>query len=550
MTSAFDLPGAQGEQLLMTTSFPRTVTQLDRFHPDAVLATGLSAEEEPVLAVTEIQGNIVPGFGTAAATLLGLKWEPGATALVQARRWLRELAPRVSTLGQIHTLREVRRAVARATGFRPNLPDVLLNVAFAFPALAPLGLNADAIPDGCFVGGMARTDLQDPQVAGVPTGWVVGATPETTPDVLLVLGSDDPAVLAGAEAVLRAGLDGAGLRVIYRDEGRRLPNSIEHFGFRDDISQPGVRGRLSQRPDHVLTRRYFDPTDPRSRTHARPGQPLIWPGQFLFGYATQVDADPEVAGPESRPSHEWMRHGSFLAFRRLRQDVAAFRQFAATQAVSATAHLGRPVSAAELQAWIVGRWPDGSPLARSPEAPDPKTAADDMAVNFFGILEDEPDATVLQDSVRRQVAGAPGDRTGVHCPHFAHVRKVNLRDKPTDQGSSLRFRILRRGIPYGPLYAEGERPGTDRGLLFLSYQRSLDVQFLTLNATWMNTAGAPEGFGHDLLVGQNQDHPRSAERLFADGKSLHLEAPRGAAWVIPTGGGFFFSPAVSVLAGL
>src|SRR5207244_4240537 len=117
-------------------------------------------------------------------------------------------------------------------------------------------------------------------------------------------------------------------------------------------------------------------------------------------------------GPEARPPHEWMRHGSFLAFRRLRQDVAAFRRFVAAQAAVATAQLGQPVNPAELQAWIVGRWPDGTPLARSPAGPDPAVAADDMAVNFFGILEDEPAVTVLEDGVRRQVAGAPGDRTG------------------------------------------------------------------------------------------------------------------------------------------
>jgi Dyp-type peroxidase family len=528
-----------------------TLNRLDAFHPDAVLATGPGAAEEPLLAVDEIQGNIVPGFGTAALTLLGLKFDPDAGAAASTRRWLSDLAPHVSTLGQMQTVREVRRAVARSTGARPDLPDVLLNVALGFPALAPLGLPADAVTDGAFLGGMAGADLQDRlDPSGVPVGWVVGATPDTTPDVLLLLGGDDPAALRGAEGALRASLDGAGLRVIYRDDGRRLPNNTEHFGFRDDISHPGVRGRLSQRPGHLLTRRYFDPADPRAASHARPGQPLVWPGQFLFGYPSQVDLDPLAPGPEAVPPHPWMRDGSFLAFRRLRQDVAAFRRFAAAQAAAVAQALGRLVSPAEVQAWIVGRWPDGTPLVRDPAGPNPAVSGDDMAVNFYGFLGAEPDATVVRDGARRVVPGAPADSDGLRCPHFAHVRKVNLRDKPTDKGSSLRFRLLRRGIPYGPPYAEGEAPGTDRGLLFVSYQRSLDSQFLTVNATWMNTAGAPEGFGHDLLVGQAQNAPRTAQRSFAAGGSVSLRAEPGDAWVVPTGGGFFFSPAVSVLAGL
>jgi Dyp-type peroxidase family len=536
----------------MTSSGPReALKRLESFHPDAVLATGAAAENEPLLAVDEIQGNIVPGFGTAALTLLGLKLDPAAGSATSARRWLRDLAPRVSTLRQVQAVREVRRAVARSTGFRPDLPDVLLNVALSFPALGAFGLPTDAITDGAFLGGMASADLQDRlDQNGVPVGWVVGADAAATPDVLLVLGSDDPAALRGAEDVLRASLNGAGMHVSYRDDGRRLPNTAEHFGFRDDISDPGVRGRLSQRADHVLTRRYFDPADPRAASHARPGQPLVWPGQFLFGYPSQVELDPLMPGPEAVPPHPWMRDGAFLAFRRLRQDVAAFRRFAAARAAAASQALGRPVSAAEVQAWIVGRWPDGTPLVREPAGPNPAVSGDDMAVNFYGFLAAEPDATVVRDGARRAVPGAPADPTGLRCPHFAHVRKVNLRDKPTDKGSSLRFRILRRGIPYGPPYVEGEAPGTDRGLLFVSYQRSLDNQFLTLNATWMNTAGAPEGFGHDLLVGQSQSGPRTAQRTFADGNTVSLRAEAGDVWVVATGGGFFFSPATSVLAGL
>jgi deferrochelatase/peroxidase EfeB len=109
----------------------------------------------------------------------------------------------------------------------------------------------------------------------------------------------------------------------------------------------------------------------------------------------------------------------------------------------------------------------------------------------------------------QQISGAPGDNGALRCPHFAHVRKVNLRDKLTDQGPSFRFRILRRGIPYGAPWTDGEAEAPDRGLLFLSYQRDLQA-FMTLSSAWMNRPGAPEQAGHDFLVGQNASGARTS----------------------------------------
>ena len=89
---------------------------------------------------------------------------------------------------------------------------------------------------------------------------------------------------------------------------------------------------------------------------------------------------------------------------------------------------------------------------------------------------------------------------------------------------------------------------SDRGLMFLAYHRDLQP-FLTASTTWMNSAAAPEGFGHDLLVGQHR-LGRSAERIEPGGRRVTLDAPGDSRWITPTGGGFFFSPAVSVFAAL
>lgn len=506
-------------------------------HPDSILGTGDDASGEPLLAVDEIQGNVLPGFGANFMTFIGLKIAAGAEA--SARRWLRSLEPCVTTLRQMTTVREVRRAVARATGIRPAMPDLLLNVALSYSALEAFGLDVSGV-EPIFRRSMREANFHDPE--GVE--WALGDTPEKTADVLLIIGSDVETIVTEYEQSLMGRIEG--LHPIYVERGAGLVGDVEHFGFRDGISQPGVRGRLSARPDHVLTRRYFEAGDPRATTHARPGQPLVWPGQFVFGYPVQVEDEPETPGLIADPPVPWMLNGSYMVYRRLSQDVAAFRRFASDHAPTVSQKLGRNVSADELQAMIVGRWPDGTPLVRSPERPDPATADNDDLINFFSFADDEPDARVVVDGKSMSVPGAPGDDAASRCPHFAHIRKVNLRDKGTDKGSPLLFRILRRGIPFGFPFVEGEEDGIDRGLLFVSYQRNLELQFMTLVETWMNAPDAPEGFGHDLLVGQ------SATPRFGDlhnGERL-VDAPAPTSWIVTTGGGFFFSPAVSVLRGM
>jgi Dyp-type peroxidase family len=498
-----------------------------------------SALEEPVLAVDDIQGNILPGFNTEHLALLGLRIRVGEEAA--ARLWLGDLRPIVTSFSDAWAAREVRRAVALATGVPPPRPGVFLNVALSFDALAPLGLPTAAIPAGLFRKGMTVATLEDALDArGVPIGWKVGATPETTPHVLLVVGADDRAALTEATRVLTEHTgSGSGFDKMYEDEGHRLAGEIEHFGFRDGVSQPGVRGRRTEHPDSFVTRRYISPDDPLAERFARPGQPLVWPGQFIFGYATQDEF--EGPGPIAQPPEPWMRNGSFLVFRRLRQDVEAFEQFAVEQAERLTADLGRPVSAAEVKGWMVGRWPNGAALVRWPDGPPPPESENEFELNHFDYADRVPDTQVVVAGGQLPVRGSPGDPGGLRCPYFAHVRKVNLRDKLTDRGPSFTFRILRRGIPYG------HTGDVDRGLLFLCYQRDLEP-FMTLSANWMNSAAAPEGLGHDLLVGQNLSE-RRATRRFADGRTAPLSAGM-ARWVVPTGGAFFFAPAKSVLAGL
>ena len=126
-----------------------------------------------------------------------------------------------------------------------------------------------------------------------------------------------------------------------------------------------MRGRLLRAPDDFLTPRYPAPAtegdpDVRPALYGKPGQQLVWPGQFLLGERrqdTEILLD-GVAPPEPPTYPEWAKRGSYLVCRRLRQDVAGFWDFAADRRGP---HGDAPEHFASM---MVGRWPSGAPLMR------------------------------------------------------------------------------------------------------------------------------------------------------------------------------------------
>ncbi len=80
----------------------------------------------------------------------------------------------------------------------------------------------------------------------------------------------------------------------------------------------------------------------------------------------------------------------------------------------------------------------------------------------------------------------------------------------------------------------------------MCWQTSIEDQFELLNSKWMNRPRAPEGgAGHDLLVGQAP--VRRCPLPGADGRTEPVQTED--AWVVPTGGGYFFGPSLSALSG-
>ena len=217
-------------------------------------------------------------------------------------------------------------------------------------------------------------------------------------------------------------------------------------------------------------------------------------------------------------------------------------------------------AAVTLRAKIVGRWPDGVPLATVPthkawlalraekgfEDPDPLKA---MAAQRAYLRSPEASDFRYAD-----------DMKGFRCPNGAHLRRTNTRDyldplnspdsdnpKATTQLNKRR-RILRRGLPYGP---GGEAPKddtTEQGVAMMIIGANIFRQFEFVQQQWIQ-------YGLDFHQGNNTcpllgDHSRHKRHTIpADPESGAPPYVIGdlKTFVETRGGDYFFLPSVTAL---
>lgn len=516
---------------------------------------------EPVIeeaARKNIQGNIFPGFNKDYQQFLFYRIGDVAAA----KKWLQWIAPMISSMDEVLAFNRMYRTLRFRLGVKEvPIKATWVNIAFSCSGIATLTSkkNCVAFGDESFRQGLAARseylgDPTKPTATGNKRKWKVGG-PDNEADILVIVASDDRKLLESMVELIKKRADECYLKLLFEQYGETLPDKLrghEHFGFKDGISQPGVRGRVSSVADDFLTPRYIQPSDDRSRLFAKPGQLLVWPGQFVLGMERQNPEDLYSAVGEAGNFPGWAKHGSYLVCRRLNQDVKTFWEFA----VDAAAALGVP--AVKFASMLVGRWPSGAPIMRTPTADIPALGADDLANNHF-LFDDDTRASNLNP-----IPGYPGDTytqaqkdmLGLVCPHFAHIRKVNPRDSATDLGKvadSLIRMIMRRGIPFGPPVAGIKDPPAslwkkERGLMFICYQSSIEDQFEFLTRRWANSTVQPNVGGHDPIIGQ--EGSQGSRLRFIDFpkngtfKRVHIKQE----WVIPTGGGYFFAPPISAIA--
>lgn len=536
----------------------------------AAEASRTTALGEPVYgraAGNDIQGAVVPGFNKDHQQLVFLR----IGDVDRGRAWLRWLAPRIATMNEVLDFRREFRAARLRLGVPDpglsgdgarvsELTATWTSVAFSYRGIQLLTGPAEAgrFGDESFRQGLAARstylgDPTDPEHPGHRDRWVVGG-PQSEADVLVTVAADAVDDLETAVAAIVSTAEEHGLAVLLSQRGDNLPGDLaghEHFGFKDGISQPGIRGARSTVPGDEITPRYLAVDDPHAALFGKPGQPLVWPGQFLLGEPRQDPQDPRVAAPASAAFPEWARLGSYVVVRRLAQDVVGFWDWmgAAAEALGV-----EPVAFASA---LVGRWPSGSPVMRSPHHDDPALAGDDFASNHFLFQDDtRPSSLVPIEGYAGDAHPAAGaDVLARVCPHAAHIRKVNPRDSATDFGApadTLTRLMLRRGIPYGPALVGVADPSpelveADRGLLFVACMSSIEDQFEFVSRRWANSVDQPNAGGVDPVIGQVD---RAGQRV----REIVWPAPSGdvtlrleSDFVTPTGGGYFFAPPISAV---
>lgn len=235
---------------------------------------------------------------------------------------------------------------------------------------------------------------------------------------------------------------------------------LVHFGYEDGIANPRFEGvhQASQVP----------------------GSPALHaPGELLLGHANNDGANPwGPSGLGALPgAAAFFRDASFGVLRKIAQDEAGFRDYVA----QAAARLGE--STDWVLAKLCGRWPGGR-LMRPADAP-PDALRDAPRFDAFHFQQE--------------------DAHGAGCPFGAHIRRLNPRGDALVQPQ--RRPLVRRGVPYGPRFAQ-RTASAERGLLGLFFCASLEDQFEHLLGAWAdrNPMGPDHrGTAKDPLIGQHDD---------------------------------------------
>jgi Dyp-type peroxidase family len=431
----------------------------------------------PILELDDIQSGVLrPRPTPVAATYI--------VFCIDDRNAGRELMRRLSTV------------VTSAAHPESPTRDTWVSAALSFQGLKALGVpqaSLDSFPPQFQQGMAARAKLLGDVGESAPENW---EKPLGSPEVHVVLTAVSPDVEhleSALDRARKAYQQLSGITAIWRQDCRASADEKEPFGYKDGISHPAIEGSGI----------------PGSNPQERP----LKAGEFVLGYPDEISDAPPIPQPEILG-----RNGSFVAFRKLHQRVAAFREYLKANARSAEAE-------ELLAAKMMGRWRSGAPLALCPMHDDPALGVDPRRNNSFLFKADDP--------------------VGYKTPPGSHIRRSNPRD--ADVAGVVRIhRMIRRGTSYGPVLPEDvmEDDGIDRGLMFAFVGANLGRQFEFVQSEWMNSSSFFGGTSEkDPVAGAGNgngtfDVPRRPVRMRLNG------LPR---FVVTRGGEYCFLPGLRAL---
>ncbi|HET9012821.1 MAG TPA: hypothetical protein VFN38_13440, partial [Gemmatimonadaceae bacterium] len=257
--------------------------------------------------LADIQGNVLRGYTMPAAAYLFLR----IVHVERARALMRRMLPQVMTA---------------APWSSP--PATAMNVAFTFAGLSELELADDVLgsfPEAFRDGMAARSARLGDRGPSAPGTWEFHGA-----HVLVTVYAVDAEHLRAALAsILSADVEN-GVELVWLQRAEALAGGKDHFGFFDGIAQPAIAGSG------------VEPRPGDGQPDGAGGWRDVATGEVLLGYADEDGTLPAA------PLAPFDRNGTFVVYRKLRMDAAAFRRYVQSA--------GFPGGPELLAAKLVGRW--------------------------------------------------------------------------------------------------------------------------------------------------------------------------------------------------
>jgi Dyp-type peroxidase family len=467
--------------------------------------------------MTDLQGNILKGHGREYTANIFCKFPAGKGAAAKA--FFKALETDALVRSAKHQLEDTAAYnAAKDAGAPLPVSPTFYAVMISQAGYAYLAVDIAKQPsDPAFRASMRgrQAVLVDP----LPTTWEENY--KTEYHAMVLIADTSSGKVANKTNKLMQRIAAAGLSTggtFHTEPGTAIFNEagegLEHFGYVDGRSQPLMLIEDIQK-------------EARKKGGIDKWSPAFAPDQFVV-------PDKGGTGPNA--------YGSYFVFRKLEEKVRAFKE--------AERALGLELGVGEMAgALVIGRYEDGTPIQLSPLA----THADPVFNNF-------------------DYSGEPPNvntPNGPRCPFQSHIRKSNPRTDDT-RGATM----ARRGITYGVRHedthvdelgrvvldeAEPEdRPEGGIGLLFMSYQASIEKQFEVIQGKWVNNPNYPKpGTGVDPVLstvktGGKQHWPEKNWGAAAtkDVDFFKVNPAAEGPFVVLQGGEYFFAPSLSFLRNL
>ena len=315
--------------------------------------------------------------------------------------------------------------------------------------------------------------------------------------------------------------------VLFDDKGNPTPK--EHFGYTDGITDPIFEG-LPDVEKRVVGR------GKQTKVGGDGGWQPLATGEFLLGHIDEAHEYPKAPMPRTLS-----RNGTFMAYRKLHENVGTFNQYLDEQ--------GKifPGGKELLAAKFVGRWRDnGAPLTQAPDAASKK----EWDARFASANPEEQD---------RMLAGVvyDDDLQGIKCPFSSHIRRINPRASLQFENSNAfdtpgalanRRRVMRRGLPYGTSKEGQTTDDGNHGVIIMFLNASIERQFEFVQQQWINYGNDfKEANDKEVIVGNHSGTGRVVFPVAPDSEHPPFFLNKIPRLVELRGGEYFFIPSIMAL---